>query len=351
MEPSLAKIYIHATNIHVGGGRTLLTALLRELRKYRDVTAFLDARMELEEEVATGLAVVRVCPTVFSRFMAEHQLANLVHEHDLVLCFGNLPPLFKLRARTFVFMQNRYLIDPVPLQSFSRKVRLRLECERLWLAHTAQNVDEFIVQTPSMERVFAASGKAKGRPIHVLPFASVSHGYRRALGSTIKRDPLPAFVYVASGEPHKNHRNLIKAWCLLAEENIFPSLKVTLSPDANPELCDWMQRQIELFRLQLENLGTLSYTEVQSLYASSQALVFPSTFESFGLPLIEARQAGLAILASELDYVRDVVDPEEAFDPSSPISIAQAVKRFLGVATAPLPLLSAHEFLAAILKR
>jgi glycosyltransferase involved in cell wall biosynthesis len=73
--------------------------------------------------------------------------------------------------------------------------------------------------------------------------------------------------------------------------------------------------------------------------------------ESFGLPLIEARQAGLPILASELDYVRDVVDPEQTFDPDSPMSIARAVKRFLGVEVTPIPLLSASQFLESVFNK
>ncbi len=350
MKQSPGKIYIHATNIHVGGGKTLLDALLRALPDNLDTVAFLDTRMQLEEGEQTRLKIVRVRPTLSARFNAERQLANSVSKQDLVLCFGNLPPLFKLAGHVVTFVQNRYLIDAVSLQNFSWKTRLRLRCERLWLVSKAKHTHDFVVQIPSMQRIFAASGKAQGRPIHVAPFVNASEGYRRNFSGPEPRNPLPAFIYVASGEPHKNHHNLIAAWALLAEEGIFPSLKLTLSPSANPALCEWLKRQSDLFQLKIENLGMLSHTEVRALYSKTQALIFPSTFESFGLPLIEARQAGMAILASELEYVRDVVDPEEVFNPSSPISIAQAVKRFLGLPIPPLPLLNAQAFVATILK-
>ena len=85
--------------------------------------------------------------------------------------------------------------------------------------------------------------------------------------------------------------------------------------------------------------------EVQDLYGEVRALIYPSRLESLGLPLIEARAAGLPILAAELDYVRDAVDPEECFDPDSALSIARAVKRFLGYKEAPLPLIGAEAFL------
>ncbi len=59
------------------------------------------------------------------------------------------------------------------------------------------------------------------------------------------------------------------------------------------------------------------------------ALIFPSKTESLGLPLIEAASAGLPIIASELDFVRDVCVPNETFDPYSSTSISRAVKRLL----------------------
>ena len=55
------------------------------------------------------------------------------------------------------------------------------------------------------------------------------------------------------------------------------------------------------------------------------------------------------MLASELDYVRDVVDPEESFDPASPVSIARAVKRFLGIPEPALPLRDAETFVRELL--
>jgi glycosyltransferase involved in cell wall biosynthesis len=103
--------------------------------------------------------------------------------------------------------------------------------------------------------------------------------------------------------------------------------------------------------LKIYNVGVLSHDDVLLLYKKSGALIFPSKLESLGLPLIEARRAGLAILASELDYVRDVLDPDEVFDPDSPVSIARAVKRFLGIEQPPLPLVSAKQFFADASKR
>jgi glycosyltransferase involved in cell wall biosynthesis len=156
------------------------------------------------------------------------------------------------------------------------------------------------------------------------------------------------FTYIASGEPHKNHINLIKAWCILADEGIYPSLCLTISSSHFPELCHSIDHLIESRNLLIFNKGTLTYSEVHSLYKRSNATIYPSKLESLGLPLIEARDAGLPIIASELDYVRDIIKPEQTFDPESPISIARAVKRHLDLIETPQTIMNADEFLRAI---
>jgi len=186
-------------------------------------------------------------------------------------------------------------------------------------------------------------------PIEILPFIGGYTLYSREprhceILDTHKYD----FVYVASGEPHKNHEALISAWGLLADENIFPTLCLTLDKSVALKLFSNFQF---IKKLKIYNVGVLSHESVLLLYKNSGAMIFPSKLESLGLPLIEARRIGLPILASELDYVRDVLDPEEVFDPDSPVSIARAVKRFMKIKQLPLPIVGAKKFFAFISAR
>jgi glycosyltransferase involved in cell wall biosynthesis len=188
-----------------------------------------------------------------------------------------------------------------------------------------------------------------GVPSAVLPFAKNPIGYKRAgnpKGGPI--EPAYDFAYVASGELHKNHHNLVEAWALLAEEGVHPSLCFTLDNAKYSDLCRWIEGKRKDFELNITNRGILSSEEVQGLYMGIRALIYPSDSESLGLPLIEARCAGIPILAPERDYVRDVIDPEQTFDPNSPVSIARAVKRFLGILEDPLPLMDAKTYLSKI---
>jgi glycosyltransferase involved in cell wall biosynthesis len=343
------RFFIHASNVHSGGGRSLLNALLQAI--IGEVILSVDERMPLPNNMANNIQVKQVKPSVLKRFMAEGWLKQTVLKDDVVLCFGNLPPLFRLCSRTVVFVQNRYLIEDVPLKHFSFKIRIRLWLERLWLIKRLMNVDEFVVQTTTMKKFLIEKTQGKV-PVRVLPFVADPSGYKRDLAQTkLNKDVVFDFVYVASGEPHKNHRNLVEAWCLLADEGLFPYLYLTLDESRFVLLCRLIDDMQKRYGLNLINVGELSHHEVLALYKKSGAAIYPSQFESFGLPLIEARQAGLPVLASELDYVRDVLDPEQVFDPDSPMSIARAVKRFMGVDEKSLPLLDAKQFLTALIDR
>lgn len=344
------NLFIHATNVHQGGGRSLLAAILSILPGRVKLRLSLDSRMALPQGLAQEIQVKRIEPSIPQRFLAERWLVKNVAIGDVVICFGNLPPLFKLRGHTVVFLQNRYLVDDIKLGGFSFKIRLRLGVERLWLSGKMANADEFVVQTPSMKSLLEVRTKGK-IPIRVLPFMAYNDGYaRRGRQPERLKQKDCDFLYVASGEPHKNHRQLIEAWCLLANEGLFPSLKLTLDRVHFAELCFWIEQKVEQYRLNVENVGSLPHDQMKRLYDRVGALIYPSIFESFGLPLIEARQAGLPVLASELDYVRDVLDPEQTFDPESAVSIARAVKRFLGIEEQLLPLQDAEGFMNYIIE-
>ena len=74
------------------------------------------------------------------------------------------------------------------------------------------------------------------------------------------------------------------------------------------------------------NLGWLGETEMIKAYSEADALFFPSLFESYGLPLLEAMQIGLPILCSDLPYARWMCQDEAIyFDPLSKESVNQGI--------------------------
>jgi glycosyltransferase involved in cell wall biosynthesis len=293
------------------------------------------------------MTVVRISPTIFGRFAGEWTLRRLAQATDTILCFGNLPPLFRIKGRGIVFLQNRYLVEGRVLEGFLLRVKLRLMIERLWLRLFNAHAETFIVQTKSMQQ---AATQALRRIVDVVALFPDSSGYqRRRIEKDRGRTAVYDFLYAATGEPHKNHLNLLEAWKLLASEGLYPSLRLTVSESDYPGLSRIVEQAKADHKLNIHNVPATSHSDMQRLYDRSQALVYPSMVESFGLPLLEARQAGLSIIAAELDYVRDLVDPEESFDPQSPQSIARAIKRFLQIPETPLTVLTSDAFVNRLL--
>jgi glycosyltransferase involved in cell wall biosynthesis len=344
------SLFIHASNVHQGGGRSLLLALIDTLPDGLSSILSLDSRMPLPKDMPSSVHVRRVEPSFLQRLAIERWLPKTVNSGDIVLCFGNLPPLFKLRGHVILYIQNRYLVDDVKFSDSSIKIKLKFWLERLWLYGRLSNVDEIIVQTPSMKALIEFRTKGK-IPVEVLPFIDSNNSISRKIRLfDLEKDKKFDFLYVASGEIHKNHRSLIKAWCLLAKEGLYPSLKLTLDALQFSELCIWIELMKEQYQLNISNAGNVDSKQVKKLYSQTGALIYPSTMESFGLPLIESMRANIPVIASELDYVRDVLDPQQTFDPESSQSIARAVKRFLDINEQDLPLHDVRSFLTRIIK-
>lgn len=340
------RVLLHAPNIHSGGGLQLLKSLLMACPT-SFAWAQLDIRIQGQVFLPQSTTIDWVKKTVWSRLYAEWQIYRRCTPKDTVLCFHGLPPLFRPRGRVVVFVQNRLLFETSSLQGYSPLTRLRLTVERFWTRAMSINCDRYIVQTNSMASVVThcLGGHIS---ISIMPFVGVDDYTAfdvRALSSK-KYD----FVYVASGDAHKNHGNLLLAWCLLAEAGFKPSLVLTVAPRSYPTLANKIMKIREKYGVNILNLGWVPRSDIPALYHASSALIFPSTMESFGLPLIEASQLGLPVLGPELDYVRDIIEPVETFDPSSPVSIARAVRRFLKNPEPTNQINSPNEFLEGVLR-
>lgn len=322
-----STLIFYSPNVHTGGGLTLLRALLRDWPANRKLCAVLDARARSTLQLPPLHEVHWTQASLFGRLKAERQLKDMAQEGDTVFCFHGLPPLFRSRGRVVVYLQNALLVGLMRLRDFAPRIAARVAVERLFSRIFRHHVAEYLVQTPTMARALSVWHRRE-MPVALLPF-------RDQAAAAPKETRTWDFVYVADGLPHKNHDRLLHAWELLARDGLKPTLVLTLGP-RDQALVVRVNDLVARCGARIHNIGHVSHAEVLRLYTQAGALIFPSLGESFGLPLIEAADAALPILAPELDYVRDVCSPVETFDATSPVSIARAVKRHLQCAE-PVP--------------
>lgn len=344
MNQQTGRLLLYAPNVHTGGGAVLLQNLLEDWPVDLTLVAWMDERARQHLRLPSKSQVEWVKPAIGSRLSAEYTLAKQAVTGDRLICFHGLPPLLPNKAELFIFQQNRNYLGLVPTHFFAWRTRQRLRFEQTVARLFRHRCSSYWVQTPSMARELLKWYGEKPVSISVLPFFKAIEPVPRSHSAHWD------FIYVADGEAHKNHRCLVEAWIILARQGFKPSLALTLT-DRDAKLLVWIHQQIAEHGLQISNLGHLPHDQLLLQYCQSQALVFPSISESFGLPLIEARQVGLPIVASELDFVRDVCEPEHSFDPHSPVSIARAIRRFLGEAESPVQPVNASAFLRALTGR
>jgi glycosyltransferase involved in cell wall biosynthesis len=80
----------------------------------------------------------------------------------------------------------------------------------------------------------------------------------------------------------------------------------------------------------VRSTGWISQRDLEGLYAVATCCVYPSLFEGFGLPVLEAMRRGVPLACSDATSLPEVAgDAAEFFDPSSEAAIAAAVSRLL----------------------
>jgi glycosyltransferase involved in cell wall biosynthesis len=120
-------------------------------------------------------------------------------------------------------------------------------------------------------------------------------------------------LYPARSWPHKNHPRLFEAFVRLRRER--PDLRLVLTGTGPLRAPDGVEVR-----------GHVPWHEVVSLMQRAGALVFPSLYEGFGLPPLEAMACGCPVASSNAAALPETVgDAARLFDPLDPVAIADAV--------------------------
>ena len=339
----MTNIFVDASNIHVGGGKTLLNDFLLSAKNFEgsNFQIWVDRRYKIPKSLRNLKHISFEQASMIDRINLKFSLKHLAMKNDIIIYFGNIPPFTKPNSRSVLMQNNRFVIDSFPIND-SFVNRARLEVERFLFKTFKNNVDEVIIQSSSMKFILDRLKNNKFTST-VMAFKSFHEMTKR-----VPAEERDGFIYVSSDDPHKNHQILFEAWILLAKENIYPNLKLTLPKESR--LTEKIHDIKSQYSLNIEVLWDCPRTELLLEFSRSKALIFPSLIESYGLPLVEARMLDLDILAPELDYVRDIVDPIETFDAGSALSICRAIKRYLHCKQEKTEIIEPCDFIGYLIK-
>jgi alpha-1,3-rhamnosyl/mannosyltransferase len=115
----------------------------------------------------------------------------------------------------------------------------------------------------------------------------------------------PTFIYPAITNPHKNHVTLLEAFARVADTH--PETRLVLTGGRGPAEDDVAATITRLgLRDRVQRLGRVPATQLDALLRTAVALVYPSRYEGFGLPLAEAMAVGCPVIASDTTALPEV---------------------------------------------
>jgi glycosyltransferase involved in cell wall biosynthesis len=251
----------------------------------------------------------RLFPVSISRIF-EIFTFFLTGEQGKYLILGDIP-LFKVTNQT-VFIQQPNLSNIKENKFSARTVKFRIL--RILFKINKRYVKNYIVQSICVEKMIGNSYsipisyfKLSPHPVNPIFFSPNN------ISCQTQHTKLLLF-YPASFYPHKNHQiilDYISSYNNTDSNYIDSFIFTTKNVFNNPFI---------------KELGVLTSDECYELYKSSDALIFPSLMESYGLPLIEAMQMQLPIIVSDLDYAKWLCEDQAIyFNPTNMVSLHNAI--------------------------
>jgi glycosyltransferase involved in cell wall biosynthesis len=143
----------------------------------------------------------------------------------------------------------------------------------------------------------------------------VYHGVDGERFSPGSAERQPFVLYPANRWPHKNHARLLEAFALVRRQQ--PALRLVLTGAGHDRT-----------RLPpgVESRGLVGESELVELYRTASALVYPTLYEGFGLPPLEAMACGCPVAVSRVASLPEICgDAAVYFDPSSVEDVARGI--------------------------
>ena len=136
----------------------------------------------------------------------------------------------------------------------------------------------------------------------------------------------PYLLCVSNRKPHKNEFRIVQVF---ARAHIDLRVHLVFTGESNLPLADWIEKQGVTLRVNF--VGSVPEEKLPSLYRGATALIFPSLYEGFGLPLLEAMACGTPVVTAKVTALPEVAgDAALLADPTSVDEIAAAIENVTG---------------------
>ncbi len=230
---------------------------------------------------------------------------------SLIISLQNTRVKFDKSIPQLIYYHQSLALFPKKWSLFKRQETLFFLYKNIYSWFVSRSINEnvfFVVQIPSIKEAFLKRFSIPKEKIYVIPPEVQTIDYGKVFQIQFADDKRH-FIYPATPYLYKNHALLLRALRVIKERNtaLFQRIKLHFTlKENNPLGLKELAGSLGVEEAIVFE-GVLPFQQLLSYYKSMDALLFPSYIETFGLPLLEAAGAGIAIVASDLPYAHDVV--------------------------------------------
>ena len=245
---------------------------------------------------------VYFCPDILTTNLST-EISKIQTVHDL--SFLHHPSFFSTKTKLW-----HKIINPKKIIQHSAKIIAVSDFTRQDLISTIN------IEPSKIETIHEAGMLEDPNPKQQLPFSEI-----------IKKYNLPEnyFLFLATLEPRKNIVNLLKAFKQYKSKNR-NNIKLVLAGTVNDKI--FQKMNLQDIDKNISTIGFVKEEDKQAIYLLAEAFFYPSVYEGFGLPIIEALQNKIPVVTSNTSALPETAgDCALYVDPESVESISRAMEQ------------------------
>lgn len=260
-----------------------------------DYVRFVAPKNILHHDLAEYLKV-EICGTNTGQLWEQWELPKYLMSkgNPLLINFANTAPLF-YKNKILTIHDLAFLVNP---SWFSLKFRLFYKflvpraAKRALLIFTVSNY----IKSEILEKLKVHENKVK------VIYNGVGDAFLKDIRSNKNRSNNKYLLSVASQDPRKNLITLVRAFRELPDENIRLYLVGgSHNSFSNNNLRHEIKKDSRIFMM-----GRVTDDDLLNLYQNAELFIYPSLYEGFGIPIIEAMSQGVPVLVSDIEVFKEV---------------------------------------------
>lgn len=253
------------------------------------------------------------------------------HAPDVLFVPAHTIPFWPIRKKTKVYVT----VHDVGFKRFPKLYKkIQYFYHDLTMKRIKSRADKIITISEFSKSEIVSLYRVDPGKITIVPMGFDSHEYNADIitdeaGLTKYKISKPYLLYVGRLEKKKNIGNIVKAFAFVKSSN--PDLKLVLAGNAGNEY-EAIKNIISENKLETEIIlpGYISEKDLPAVTKMAEAFIFPTLYEGFGIPILQAMAVGTPVVTSDIEPHRTVADGAAALaDPRNPQNIAQQINKVM----------------------